>query len=36
MKKIGKFLAEFFTKNWSIKLLAIALAVFTVIFINLK
>lgn len=35
MKKIGKFLAGLFTKYWSIKLLAIALAVFTVIFVNL-
>lgn len=35
MKKIGKFLAELFTKNWPIKLLAIALAAFTVIFVNI-
>lgn len=35
MKKIGKFFVNLFTKNWSIKLLAIALAIFTVIFVNL-
>lgn len=35
MKKFGKFLADLFTKNIPIKLLAIALAVVTVIFINI-
>lgn len=34
MKKIGKFLKDFFTKNIPIKLLALALAVLTVLFIN--
>lgn len=35
MKKIGQFFKDFFTKNIGIKLLAIALSVLTVIFINL-
>lgn len=35
MKKFGKFLADLFTKNIPYKLLAIAVAVVTVIFINI-
>lgn len=35
MKKFGKFLSDLFTKNIPIKLLAIALAVVTVILINI-
>jgi hypothetical protein len=35
MKKIGEFFVNLFTKNIGIKLLAIALSVLTVIFINL-
>lgn len=35
MKKFGKFLADFFTKNIPIKLLAIALAALTVILLNI-
>lgn len=34
MKSFGKFLKDLFTKNLPIKLLAIAVAVVTVIFIN--
>ncbi len=34
MKKFGKFLSELFTKNIPIKLLAVAAAIVTVIFIN--
>lgn len=35
MKKIGKFLKEFFTTNIPIKLLAVALAVLSVLFVNI-
>ncbi len=35
MKRIGKFLKDFFTKNIPVKLLALALAVLTVLFINI-
>ena len=35
MKKIGKFLKDFFTKNIPVKLLALALAALTVLFINI-
>ena len=35
MRKIGKFLAEFFTKNIGIKLLALALAAIAVVLINI-
>ena len=35
MKKIGKFLKDFFTKNIPYKLLAVALAALTVFFINM-
>ena len=35
MKKFGKFLKDFFTKNIPVKLLALALAVLTVLFINI-
>lgn len=35
MRKFGKFLSDLFTKNIPIKLLAIALAVITVILINI-
>ena len=35
MKKIGKFLKDFFTKNIPIKLLALTLAALTVLFINI-
>ena len=35
MKKFAKFLKDVFTKNLPIKLLAILLAVFTVLIINL-
>lgn len=34
MKKFGKFLKEFFTTNIPVKLLALALAALTVLFIN--
>lgn len=34
MKKFGQFLKDVFTKDLPIKLLAIAVAVVTVIFIN--
>lgn len=34
MKKFGKFLKDAFTKNLGIKFLAVLLAVFTVIIIN--
>ena len=35
MKRFGKFLKDFFTKNIPVKLLALALAVLTVLFINI-
>lgn len=35
MKRLGKFLKDFFTKNIPVKLLALALAVITVLFINI-
>lgn len=35
MNKFGKFLKDLFTKDIGIKILAIALAVITVIFINI-
>lgn len=35
MKKFGKFIKEFFTKNIPIKLLALALAALTVLFIKI-
>ncbi len=35
MKNFGKFLKDLFTKDLPIKLLAIGLAVVTVIFINI-
>ena len=35
MKKVGKFIKDFFTKNIPVKLLALALAVLTVLFINI-
>ena len=35
MKKIGKFLKDFFTKNIPVKLLALALAALTVLFVNI-
>ncbi len=35
MKKLGKFLKEFFTKNIPVKLLALVLAALTVLFINI-
>jgi hypothetical protein len=35
MRKFGKALKNFFTKNWDIKLLALALAAITVIMVNL-
>lgn len=35
MKKIGKFLRDFFTLNVPLKLLAMLLAALTVMFINL-
>lgn len=35
MKKFNKFLKDVFTKNIDIKLLAIVLAVISVIFINI-
>ena len=35
MKKIGKFLKDFFTKNIPVKLFALALAVLTVLLINI-
>ena len=34
MKKLGKILKDFFTKNIPIKLLALALAALTVLFIK--
>ena len=34
MKKFGKFLKDLFTKNIAIKLLAVALAVLTILFIK--
>ena len=34
MKKFGKILKDFFTKNIPVKLLALALAAITVLFIN--
>ena len=35
MKKIGKFLKEFFTTNIPVKLLALVLAALTVLFVNI-
>jgi hypothetical protein len=35
MKKIGKFFKDLFTKNIGLKFLALVLAVFAVVFINL-
>ncbi len=35
MKKFGKFLKDFFTKNIPVKLLALVLAALTVLFINI-
>jgi len=35
MKKVGKFFKELFTKNIGLKIVALVLAVMTVIFINL-
>lgn len=35
MKKLGKFLKDFFTTNIPVKLLALALAALTVLFINI-
>ena len=35
MKRFGKFLKDFFTKNIPVKLLALALAVLTVLFVNI-
>lgn len=35
MKKFGKFLKEFFTKNILLKLLALGLGVLCVIFVNI-
>lgn len=35
MKRIGRFIKNFFTKNLPIKLLALALAALTVLFINI-
>ena len=35
MKKIGKFLKDFFTTNIPVKLLALVLAALSVFFINL-
>ena len=35
MKKLGKFLKDFFTKNIPVKLLALALAAITVLFIKI-
>jgi len=35
MKKLGKFLLNVFTKDIPIKLLALAMAAITVVFINL-
>ncbi len=35
MKKLGKFLKDFFTKNIPVKLLALVLAALTVLFINI-
>lgn len=35
MRKFGKFLADFFTKNIPLKLLAIGLAVLTVILVTI-
>ena len=36
MKRIGRFLKNFFTKNVPVKLLALALAVVTVLLININ
>lgn len=35
MKKFGNFLKNLFTKNILIKLLAVAMAILTVVFINI-
>lgn len=35
MKRIGKFLKDFFTKNIPVKLLAFALAALTVLLVNI-
>lgn len=35
MNKIKKFLKEFFTKNFELKILAVFIAAITVFFINL-
>lgn len=36
MKKIGKFLKDFFTKNIPLKLLALVFAALTVFLINIQ
>lgn len=35
MKKLSKILKDFFTKNIPVKLLALALAALTVLFVNI-
>lgn len=36
MKKIGKFLKDFFTTNIPLKLLAVAIAAVTVVLLNIQ
>ncbi len=35
MKKFTKFIVDMFTKNWPVKILAIVLAAFVVILLNI-